>query len=99
MGVAEDAFQVALEKFKSRLTQKELDEFQFATLEHVREAVVRIQNEQESFKTMMNMPRIESFLEAMDQFGKVVEVFLNCSPFVAFVWGPMKFLLQVRPRP
>ncbi|KAJ4407348.1 hypothetical protein N0V91_003932 [Didymella pomorum] len=29
----------------------------------------------------------------MDQFGKVIEVFLNAHQFVAFVWGPMKFLL------
>ncbi|KAK0111064.1 hypothetical protein ONS95_001444 [Cadophora gregata] len=29
----------------------------------------------------------------MDQFGKVIGVFVNASAFVAFVWGPMKFCL------
>lgn len=44
---------------------------------------------------MMNLVRLESFLEAMDQFGNVIDAFLNASLFVGFVWGRMKFLLQV----
>jgi hypothetical protein len=93
-----DIFQMTLASFKTRLTPQEQDDFRFATLEDVRKVIDSIQNEQESLKTMMNMSRIQSFLEAMEQFGKVIEVFLNVSDFVAFVWGPMKFLLQVRQR-
>ena len=99
MSSAKDTFQRTLTSFKTRLTPKEQDDFQFATLEDVRKTIARIQNEQESLKEMMNMSRIQSFLEAMEQFGKVIEVFLNASNFVAFIWGPMKFLLQVRQRP
>ena len=44
----------------------------------------------------MNLSRILGFLEAMNQFGKVVEVFLNTSDILAFVWGPVKFILLVR---
>jgi hypothetical protein len=33
----------------------------------------------------------------MDQYSKVIEVFLNASSMLCFVWGPMKFCLQVRP--
>lgn len=91
----EDSFRTTLSSFKKRLKPKEQDDFQFATLEDVRLEIVRIQAEQASQKEMMNMPRIQSFLEAMDQFGKVIEVFLNTSEFVAFIWGPMKFVLQV----
>jgi len=99
MVAAKDIFQTTLSDFKKRLTQKEQDDFRFATLEDVRRLIFRIQNEQEGFKTMVNMTRIQSFLEAMDQFSKVIEVFLNVSEFVAFVWGPMKFVLQVRQQP
>lgn len=45
---------------------------------------------------MRNLSRILGFLEAMKQFGAVVEVFLNTSDILAFVWGPLKFLLLVR---
>jgi beta-phosphoglucomutase-like phosphatase (HAD superfamily) len=99
MASSNTCFQEILSKFKKRLTQNELENFQFATLEDVRREMARIQLEQANRKEMMHMPRIQSFLEAMDQFGKVIEVFLNSSEFVAFVWGPIKFLLQVRTRP
>ena len=45
---------------------------------------------------MMNLTRIKAFLEAMEQFEQIVNVFLNVNDFVAFIWGPIKFLLQVR---
>ncbi|KAH0841037.1 hypothetical protein FOPE_06274 [Fonsecaea pedrosoi] len=31
----------------------------------------------------------------MEQFGKIIEVFVNTSDVLAFVWGPLKFLLLV----
>jgi hypothetical protein len=96
MASSEDRFQTLLSNFKKRLTQRELDDFQFTSLEDVRLEIARIQAEQAVRKEMINMPRIQSFLEAIDQFGKVIEVFLNTSEFVAFIWGPVKFVLQVR---
>src|SRR5436189_3052376 len=99
MGSDEDNFQAILSKFKARLTAKEQGDFEFATLEDVHREITRIQNEQETSKTMMDMSRIRPFLDAMNQFSKVIEVFLNVSKFVAFVWGPMKFILQVRHTP
>ncbi len=99
MGSEEDTFEMILSDFKKRLTEKELNDFKFATLKHVQIEIARIQNEQETLKRMMDSSRLQSFLNAMEQFGKVIEVFLNASKFVAFVWGPMKFLLQVQHPP
>jgi len=95
MSSTKSTFEAILLDFKKNLTAKELENFQFTTLKDVREAAFRIQKDQEQLKTMMNMARLESFLEAMEQFGKVIEVFVNASNFVAFVWGPLKFILQV----
>jgi hypothetical protein len=91
----QDSFQTALATFKAQLNSKEREELQFSTLEDVRLAIARIQAEQGSQKSLMNLARLESFLEAMNQFGNVIEVFLNASNFVCFIWGPMKFVLQV----
>src|ERR1700732_4173070 len=99
MDSAEDIFQKTLASFRKRLTPKEREDFQFATIGDVRTVIACIQKEQETLKAMMNMSRIQSFLEAMEQFGNVIEVFLNASNFVAFIWGPMKFFLQVWQRP
>lgn len=43
----------------------------------------------------MGLARIGKFLEGMEGLGKIIDVFLNTSETVAFVWGPIKFLLQV----
>ena len=95
MCAAKDSFEAILADFKKHLTPGELHNFQFVTLNDVRETALRIQKDQENLKTMMNMARLESFLEAMNQFGKVIEVFANANIFIAFVWGPLKFVLQV----
>lgn len=95
MAAAKNGFESTLSSFKNHLTQKELANFQFSTLEEVQSLVARIQAEQGSQKNMMNFTRLQSFLEAMSQFGEVIEVFLNASEFVAFVWGPLKFVLKV----
>ncbi|KAL9110913.1 MAG: hypothetical protein Q9227_004528 [Pyrenula ochraceoflavens] len=94
MASPKDAFQSTLNDFKKRLTSKEQKDFEFSSLNDVKWEMARIQKEQENVKQMMNFTRIQSFLEAMEQFGKVVEVFLNTTEFLAFVWGPVKFLLQ-----
>ena len=89
------SFQAALTKFQNHLTGKELTEFKATTYDGLCNEIALLQQEQESLKKMMNLSRIQSFIEAMDQFGKVVEIFLNVSDVVAFVWGPVKLLLLV----
>ena len=91
----ESGFRNALAKFSSGLSPKEVEEFRFTTLDDVHKVVVTIQHQQARRKEMMNLTRIQSFVEAMKNFGEVIEVFLNLSEFVPFIWGPIKFLLQV----
>ena len=91
----ETGFRIALAKFSSGLSPKEVEDFHFTTLEDVQKVVVTIQHQQARRKEMMNLTRIQSFLEAMKSFGEVIEVFLNLSEFIPFIWGPIKFLLQV----
>ena len=77
------------------MTGTQLQEFKETTYDQLCADIIRIQQEQENLKTLVNLSRIHSFLEAMQQFGKVIEVFLNVSDAIAFLWGPMKFLLLV----
>lgn len=96
MNSVEDNFKHVLAKFTTRLTKQELNDFKFSSLEDVLASVQSIQAEQGRRKEMMNLTRIQRFLEAMGQYGQVIEVFLNTSSILCFVWGPMKFCLQVR---
>jgi len=85
----------AITEFRNKLTGTELTEFSTTTYKQLCTALMQVQNEQESRKEAMNLARIKSCLEAMHQFGQVIEIFLNVSDAVAFVWGPMKFILLV----
>ncbi|PVH98773.1 hypothetical protein DM02DRAFT_673149 [Periconia macrospinosa] len=89
-----NVFDRVLEKFLASLTAKEKTEFGSTTLYELQLAMARIQRQQTSRSKQRGMRRLEGFLEAMKEFDKVIQVFVNTSEILAFVWGPMKFLLQ-----
>ena len=79
-------FQRALARFKDHLSPTEHEHFRFTSLKDVQETIARIQATQESERKMRNLARIKALLEAMEQYGKVIEVFLNVSDILAFIW-------------
>jgi len=85
----------AIIQFRNRLTGAELMEFKGTTHDNLRKELLKVQEKQEARLETMNLARIKHCLEAMNQFGQVIEIFLNVADAVAFVWGPMKFLLLV----
>ncbi|KAI1204789.1 uncharacterized protein F4807DRAFT_454388 [Annulohypoxylon truncatum] len=89
----QSGFDEALSAFKNKLTPSELAQFKVTTLDDLKVTILAIQAKQRAQKQMVHMDRIRSFLEAMEQFGKVVEIFLNVTNLLAFIWGPMKLLL------
>lgn len=90
------AFHRAITNFRRNLTDEQLSDIQNTKYDDMCNRISQLQQEQETRKELKNLARIQSCLEAMHQFGKTIEVFLNTSDAVAFVWGPIKFLLVVR---
>lgn len=90
-----DVFSAALDEFKKSVPDKDLAQFAKITYDDLCKEIVDIQKKQDSRRELMHLSRIQSCLEAMKQFGLVIEVFVNVSNEVAFIWGPMKFLLLV----
>jgi hypothetical protein len=88
-------FEQELKSFKARLTPGEQSSFTGTTLEDLRLTVASIQETQISERTNRNVARLRHFLEAIESYSKVLDVFVNISEFVAFVWGPIKYLLLV----
>ena len=79
----------ALDDFKvnAELTNAELQFFQFRTFEDVRDTLNSIQEDQSKKKRLVYMRRIDPFLKAMTEYSKVIEVFLNTSDILAFIWA------------
>ncbi|KAI1355974.1 hypothetical protein F5Y01DRAFT_325067 [Xylaria sp. FL0043] len=90
-----DSFQRALSRFKKTLPPDLIREFSTCTLQDVHGICRGIQQEHGREGILRNMRRLESFVEAMEQFGKVIEVFVNVNDFIGFIWGPIKFLLGI----
>lgn len=80
------AFERVLDQFKNDLKKKDKDNFQMTSLETLNQAIGEIQKKQLTERRMQNMTRLKRFIEAMDEYGKVVETFCNSSQFVPFIW-------------
>jgi hypothetical protein len=82
----DEIFRRSLERFKIGLNTLEKEDFALTTLDDVHDAIDNIQKMHGSERKMQNMARLQGFLEGMEQYGSLIEVFLNVSVFVAFVW-------------
>jgi len=95
MASIEQGFHQAMAEFKIHLKPEEESMFSFTTLHDLEAAAIKIQDSQRKRKTAQNLKRIRPFLQAMEQYKDIIEVFLNTSSVLCFVWGPMKFMLMV----
>jgi hypothetical protein len=82
----DETFRKSLERFKIGLNAREKQDFALTTLDDVHDTTDKIQRVHGSERKMQNMARLQGFLEGMEQYGTLIEVFLNVSVFVAFVW-------------
>ncbi|KAK5241278.1 hypothetical protein LTS06_012161 [Exophiala xenobiotica] len=89
------SYDLALQNFRLQagLTPQELNELEMTTLEDLQKALAIMQTKQQHTKKLMYLKRLQPFLDAMEQYSTVINIFVNASNLVAFVWGPMKFLL------
>jgi hypothetical protein len=84
--------------FKETLLQHHVDEFQeIKSLGDLDLAIREIEKQQANRKSLRNMQKVRPFLNALEQYSQVIEVFVNAKPdMLAFIWGPIKLCLQVK---
>lgn len=79
-------FQHALASFKAGLEPSVASRFAKTTIQDLKQEILDIQRKQISQKRLQNMHRLHGVITAMEQYGRVIEVFLNASDILAFVW-------------
>ncbi|KAI0376807.1 hypothetical protein F5Y04DRAFT_273551 [Hypomontagnella monticulosa] len=89
----EREFNQALENFKAsaELSEEELQSFQFTKIEDVQASMMTLQRQQSKSKRLRYMRRLEPFFNTMVEYGKVIEVFVNTSEMLAFIWVASTF--------
>ncbi|KAK6507854.1 hypothetical protein TWF481_006276 [Arthrobotrys musiformis] len=90
-----EGFQKSLDKFRQRLSPEQRNRFSLSSLDDVKFEIQSIQERLGPDKNLRSFQRMKRFLEGMEQLEKLVQIFLNTSEVVAFVWGPIKLALMV----
>jgi hypothetical protein len=65
------------------------------SLGSLNQAIGEIQKRQQSERRMQNMTRLKRFIEAMNEYGKVVETFCNSSQFIPFIWVSLNRFIKI----
>ena len=73
--------------------------FESSSYEDVQQDLNVIQSQRVMTETMMNMKRLQPFLTCMAHLEKVLYTirFQHTAKVMGYVWGPVRFLLKVRP--
>jgi hypothetical protein len=87
-------FYNVLKRFQDSLNDNEREDFQFTLLEDLQIVIASIQDKQASEKKMRNLTRLKYFLEAIEEYGKVIEIFVNNLQFVAFIWVCLETIVR-----
>ena len=86
--ISSSSFDEGLENFrlKSGLTYQELFDMEMTTLPDLQRALASMQKTQQGSKKMMHLKRLQPFLDAMEQYGEILNIFVNTSKILAFIW-------------
>lgn len=80
-------FSRVLSAFRRRLSPQDITDFQFTTLEDLKEEITRIQEIQAQRRSIRNLNKVRPFLNGIEQYSKIIEVFVNAKPdIMAFIW-------------
>ncbi|EFQ85929.1 hypothetical protein PTT_18969 [Pyrenophora teres f. teres 0-1] len=95
---ARRTFQESFAKFEKTVVKRSKDDrrdFADTTLRDVWEAVMEIEQQLAARQCLRNLKRIEPFLNGLEAYSKVVEVLCNGTPFMLWIWAPIKLMMKV----
>ncbi|TGJ88444.1 hypothetical protein E0Z10_g384 [Xylaria hypoxylon] len=92
--IDQSLFDKALGEFKEGLGRREIEGFRATTLKDLKTSIGKLQAKQHAQRRLQDLTRLQPFLGAIEQYEQLVDLFYSNNDIVAFVWGPVKFLLQ-----
>lgn len=91
-------FQESFEKFERTVqNQSKYDQREFTntTLRDVQEAAKEIEQQLAARQCLRNLKRLEPLLNGLETYSKVVEVLCNGTPYVPWIWAPIKLMMKL----
>ncbi|KAF8865135.1 hypothetical protein BDZ45DRAFT_474377 [Acephala macrosclerotiorum] len=90
-----DAIAEAFTKLGQSISHEDARTFESTRLEDVWKAVREIENTQRQRQSAQNLRRVEPLLKGIEKYAKVIEVLCNGTPFMPYVWAPIKLMIQL----
>lgn len=89
-----DAFD-SLEQTINASNPEDARVLQNTTLQDVHDAARKLEQELGARQCLRNMARVVPFLEALEHYSNTVDVLCNGTPYLPFIWAPIKLILRV----
>ncbi|KAF4808325.1 E3 SUMO-protein ligase EGR2 [Colletotrichum siamense] len=82
--------------FKATLNTKDAEDFENSSFDLVRRELFSLQTQQQATKNLMNMKRLQRFLDGMAALQQVLTEleFQEVGSIMACIWGPMRFFFK-----
>ncbi|KAI8191410.1 Gastrula zinc finger protein XlCGF8.2DB [Colletotrichum sp. SAR 10_65] len=95
-GAEADSLAKAARKFKAILNTKDAEEFEESRKKVVCEELNLLQTQQQATRNLMNMKRLQRFLDGMGDLQTVLEKldFQAVDSVMACIWGPIRFFFK-----
>lgn len=87
--IDDSGFRNAINTFRdgSGLLPQELEVMKMTSLADLQRTLDITQRRQQGTKTMRFLKRLQPFLDTMEQYSKVMNIFANTHEIVAFIWA------------
>ncbi|CCD50121.1 similar to NACHT domain protein [Botrytis cinerea T4] len=85
----------AFKRLKSSISEQDAHNFASTELKDVWLAVREIDSTQRQRQSGQNLRRIEPLLRGVEKYSKIVDVLCNGTPYLSFIWAPIKLMLQI----
>ncbi|KAH7409681.1 hypothetical protein BKA64DRAFT_404683 [Cadophora sp. MPI-SDFR-AT-0126] len=82
-------------KLRDAISIEHAHDFASTGLEDVWKAVRAIDSSQRQRRSAQNLARIKPLLEGIEKYAKVIEVLCNGTPYLPYVWAPIKLVVQL----
>ena len=89
------SFDTAFRRLRDQVSPHDEHLFSSTTMEDVRKAALEIEDQLQQRRTLRGFVRIRPFLNGIEQYSGVVEVLCQGTPYLPFLWAPIKLFLQV----
>lgn len=92
---AQQIISSAFNDLKDALSTTDFVQLKDTTLDDVQEAMYKIEESLNARGIVRNMRRLLPLITGLGHYAKTIEVLCNGTPFLAWIWAPIKLILKV----